>query len=67
MSIFLDIDTSVISKVRIGNRALAESKRKGAIAIETKKGVNYTRNVLLVLELEQNLLSVRRLIQNSII
>ncbi|TXG57853.1 hypothetical protein EZV62_015682 [Acer yangbiense] len=63
--IFLDIETTVRSKVKLGNGFIVESKGKGTILIETKRGPRYIRDVLLVSDLEQNLLSIRQLVENS--
>lgn len=57
-SIFMDVDSTIIPKVKLGNGAIVESKRKGKIAVETKKRMKYVNDVLLVPELSQNLLSV---------
>ena len=38
-SIFLNIDTSIKSQVRMGNGALVNAKGKGTISVETKRGV----------------------------
>ena len=57
-SIFIKMDTSLNSQVKIGNGALVQSKGKGTIAAEIKKRTRYISNVLLVPDLEQNLLSV---------
>ncbi|TXG63524.1 hypothetical protein EZV62_010518 [Acer yangbiense] len=63
-SIFCDIDASNKSQVRLGNGALVEVKGNGTIAIETKKGRRFIKNVLLVPNLQQNLLSVGQMIKN---
>ncbi|TXG63370.1 hypothetical protein EZV62_010364 [Acer yangbiense] len=64
-SIFCDIDASNKSQVRLGNGALVEVKGKGTIAVETNKGRRFIKNVLLVPNLQQNLLSVGQMIQNG--
>ena len=64
-SIFCDIDASNKSQVRLGNGALVEVKGKGTIAIETKKGRRFIKNVLIVPNLQQNFLSVGQMIQNG--
>ena len=63
--IFVEIDTSSNSQVKMGNGALVQSKGKGTIAIETKKGKKYIKDVLLVPDLEQNLLSVGQLVDHG--
>ncbi|TXG56303.1 hypothetical protein EZV62_017616 [Acer yangbiense] len=49
----------------LGNGALVEVKGKGTIAVETKKGRRFIKNVLLVPNLQQNLLIVGQMIQNG--
>lgn len=63
--IFLDMDTTVSSKVRLGNGSLVQAKGKGTISIETKKGKRYVHDVLFVPELEENLLSIDQLVENG--
>ncbi|XP_059650735.1 uncharacterized protein LOC132296564 [Cornus florida] len=63
-NIFLEIDSSSNSQVRIGNGALFQAKGKGTIAIETNKGRKHIRDVLLVPNLEQNLLNVGQLVEH---
>ncbi|XP_059670703.1 uncharacterized protein LOC132316214 [Cornus florida] len=64
-NIFLEIDFSSNSQVRMGNGALVQAKGKCTIAIETKKGRKHIRDVLLVPDLEQNLLSVGQLVEHG--
>lgn len=64
-NIFVQIDTTINPKVRMGNGAVAEAKGKGTIAINTKSGVKYIRDVLLVPDLKENLLSVGQLLEHD--
>ncbi|TXG67654.1 hypothetical protein EZV62_008929 [Acer yangbiense] len=64
-NIFLDVDSTVTPKVKLGNGAIVESKGKGRISVETKKGTKYVNDVLFVPELNQNLLSVGQLVENG--
>jgi hypothetical protein len=57
-SIFKDIDDSVKVKVRLGNDTIVESKGKGTVMVETKKGTRFIKDVLLVPNLKENLLSI---------
>jgi hypothetical protein len=41
--IFLDIDTSFPSKVKMGNGAMANVKGKGNVGVETKRGLKKIR------------------------
>ncbi|TXG67208.1 hypothetical protein EZV62_008483 [Acer yangbiense] len=64
-NIFSELDKSVKTKVKMGNGELVESKGKGTVAIQTRKGIRYIKDVLLVPSLDQNLLSVGQMIQNG--
>ena len=48
----------MISKVKIGNREFISVKGKSMVAIESLKGLKYITDVLYVLDIDQNLLSV---------
>ncbi|TXG55956.1 hypothetical protein EZV62_017269 [Acer yangbiense] len=63
--IFSELDKSVKTKVKMGNGELVESKGKGTVAIQTRKGTRYIKDVLLVPSLDQHLLSVGQMIQNG--
>lgn len=60
-----DIDYSKTTKVKMGNGMLVDTKGKGSIAMETKNGRMFIRDVMLVPELDQNLLSVGQLIEHN--
>lgn len=64
-SIFVSIDTSINSQVKMGNGALVKAQGKGTISVNTKKGERRIHDVLLVPDLEQNLLSVGQLIEHG--
>ncbi|RVW55367.1 Retrovirus-related Pol polyprotein from transposon TNT 1-94 [Vitis vinifera] len=64
-NIFLDMDTTINSQVKMGNGDLVNVKGKGTIGIQTKVGTKYIRDVLLVPALEQNLLSVGQLVEHG--
>jgi hypothetical protein len=63
--IFLDIDTSFHSKVKMGNGAVVDVKGKGNVGVETKRGLKKIREVLFVPELDQNLLSIGQLMEHD--
>ncbi|KAA8525231.1 hypothetical protein F0562_007086 [Nyssa sinensis] len=63
--IFIDMDKSINSQVKMGNGALVQAQGKGTIGIETKKGTKFIRDVLLVPDLENNLLSVGQLVEHG--
>lgn len=46
------------------NGSLVQTKRKGTIAIEAKKGKMYIQDLLPILDLEPNFLSVEQLIEH---
>ena len=64
-SIFKDIDKSVNVKVRLGNGAIVESQGKGTVMVETKKGTKFIKDVLLVPNLKENLLSIGQMMENG--
>ena len=64
-SIFKDIDDSVKVKVRLGNGTVVESKGKGTIMVETKKGTRFIKDVLLVPNLKENLLSIGQMMEKG--
>jgi hypothetical protein len=62
--IFLDIDTSFHSKVKMRNGVVVDVKGKGNVQVETK-GLKKIREVLFVSELNQNLLSIGQLMEHD--
>ena len=66
-SIFKDIDDSVKVKVRLGNGSVVESKGKGTVMVETKKGTRFIKDVLLVPNLKENLLSIGQMLEKEYI
>lgn len=66
-SIFKDIDYSVKVKVRLGNDSVVESKGKGTVMVETKKGTRFIKDVLLVPNLKENLLSIGQMLEKGYI
>ena len=64
-SIFIDIDSSSISQVKMKNGVLVQARGKRIIAIDTKKGRKFIHDVLFVPDLTQNLLSIGQLIEHG--
>nr|KYP58379.1 Retrovirus-related Pol polyprotein from transposon TNT 1-94 [Cajanus cajan] len=64
-SIFKDIDNSVKVKVRLGNGTMVESQGKGTVMVETKKGTRLIKDMLLVPNLKENLLSIGQMMENG--
>ena len=62
-SIFKEIDKIV--KVRLGNGAIVKSKGKDTIMVETKKGTRFIKDVLLVSNLKENLLSIGQMMKKG--
>ncbi|XP_015166688.1 uncharacterized protein [Solanum tuberosum] len=63
--IFRYLDRSAISKVRIDNGDYLLAKGKGTVAFESYSGTKLISDVLYVPELDQNLLSIGKLLQNG--
>ena len=63
--LFKELDTSVASKVKIGNGEYIAVKGKGTVAIESISGTKLIKDVLFVPNISQNLLSVGQLIQKG--
>ena len=64
-SIFKEIDKSINVKLRLGNGATVESQGKGIIMMKTKKGTEFIKDVLLVPNLKENLLSISQIMKNG--
>ncbi|CAA0805773.1 cysteine-rich RLK (RECEPTOR-like protein kinase) 8 [Striga hermonthica] len=65
LAIFIEIDMSFISNVRIGNGQLIPVKGKGIVAIESLSGLKHIYDVLYVPDIDQNLLSVGQLLEKD--
>ncbi|KAL0449216.1 UNVERIFIED_CONTAM: Retrovirus-related Pol polyprotein from transposon TNT 1-94 [Sesamum latifolium] len=63
--IFQRLDTNITSKVKLGNGAFIKENGKGSVPVDFKRGVKHINNVLFVLDLAQNLLSVGQLVKNG--
>ncbi|XP_024164205.1 uncharacterized protein LOC112171226 [Rosa chinensis] len=64
-SLLIDIDTSVTPRVRMDDGNLAQSQGRGTLVVETKKGRMYIKEVMIVPNLAENLLSVGQLIEHG--
>jgi hypothetical protein len=64
-SLFRNLQTTEVAKVRIGNGDCIATKGKGTIAITTNSGTKTISDVLYVLDIDQNLLSVGQLIKKG--
>jgi len=65
LSIFISIDRIAQSKVKLENGEVVHAKGKGTIYISTEKGTKIVTNVLYILELDQDLLSVAQMLKNG--
>jgi hypothetical protein len=65
ITLFKDLQSTEISKVRIGNGDYISAKGKGTIAIATNSGTKTISDVLYVPDIDQNLLSVGQLIEKG--
>ncbi|XP_052481151.1 uncharacterized protein LOC128035450 [Gossypium raimondii] len=63
--LFKNLDKSLKSRVRIGNRDYLEVKEKGIVAINSYAGTKLISDVLFVPEIDQNLLSVGQLVKKG--
>ena len=59
------MQSTEITKVRIGNDAYISAKGKGTISITTNSGTKSISNVLYVPDIDKNLLSVGQLIEKG--
>jgi hypothetical protein len=64
-TLFKDLQSTEISKVRIGNGDYISAKGKGTITIATNSGTETISDVLYVPDIDQNLLSVGQLIEKG--
>lgn len=64
-TIFKSIDQSVKVKVRLENDSVIESKGKCTIMMETDKGTQIIHEILLVLRLKENLLSICQMMERA--
>lgn len=63
--LFKELNKTIVSKVRIGNKQYIEVKGRGTIATEGHLGLKLIYDVLYVPELYQNLLSVAKLLEKG--
>ncbi|KAG2557530.1 hypothetical protein PVAP13_8NG216309, partial [Panicum virgatum] len=63
--IFQDVDSSHQAKIHMGNGSIAQGEGKGSVTIQTEDGPKFIKDVLLVPDLKQNLLSVGQLLEHG--
>ncbi|KAB2626788.1 retrovirus-related Pol polyprotein from transposon TNT 1-94 [Pyrus ussuriensis x Pyrus communis] len=64
-SLLLNLDSSVTCKVKMGTGNLEQATRKGTLIVDTKHGKRYINEVMLVLGLNENLLSVGQMMEHG--
>jgi hypothetical protein len=61
----INIDKTVTCKVKMGSGDLVQATGKGTLVVETQYGKRYIKEVLLVPELDENLLSVGQMMEHG--
>jgi hypothetical protein len=65
LSLFKDLDKSYMSKVRIGNEDYMKVEGKCAVEVETMSSTKSLKNVFYVPKINQNLVSIGKLIESG--
>ena len=65
LSLFKDLDKSYMSKVRIGNKDYMKVEGKCAVEVETMSSTKSLKNVFYVPKINQNLVSIGKLIESG--
>ncbi|CAN6684260.1 unnamed protein product [Malus baccata var. baccata] len=63
--LLVNIDKSVTAKVEMGTGQLVNVVGKGELMVETKQGKRYIKEIMLVLGLKENLLSVGKMMEHG--
>ena len=63
--LFKELDRTTISKVKIGNGDYIDVKGKGIVVLNSLSGLKYISDVLYMPDIDQNLLSVRQLMEKG--
>ena len=64
-SLLIDIDTNFTGKVKMGDGNIVKATRRGTLVINTKKGRRCIREVMLGPGFDENLLSVRQMMEHG--
>ncbi|KAL4307125.1 hypothetical protein AHAS_Ahas16G0247000 [Arachis hypogaea] len=64
-SLFSDINKSIRSGIRLGDRTIAQVNGKDTITVYTRIGTKNIHDILLVLKLPQNLLSIGQMMKKD--
>ena len=65
VEVFKHLDTTITSKVKVGNGEYLNVKGKGTAAISTPSGIKLISDVLYVPEISRNLLNVGQMIKKG--
>lgn len=63
--IFIDLDESIKTEVKMGNGVIFQAQGLGTIGVQTKQGMKFICDVLFVPDLDQNLLSLGQLLEHK--
>nr|XP_028964703.1 uncharacterized protein LOC114827175 [Malus domestica] len=64
-NILHNVDTTNLTRVKMGNGQLVDTLGRGTIAVHTKNGKMFIKDVMLVPDLKQNLLSLGQIIEHG--
>nr|CAH66391.1 OSIGBa0134J07.9 [Oryza sativa] len=64
-NLFREMDSLYHAKIHMGNGSIAQSEGKGTVAVQTADGPKFIKDVLLVPDLKQNLLSIGQLLEHG--
>ncbi|XP_071913903.1 uncharacterized protein [Coffea arabica] len=64
-SIFIDLDKSIKTEVKMGNGVIVQAQGLGTIGVQIRQGMKFIHDVLFVLDLDQNLLSLGQLLEHK--
>ena len=67
LSMFNELDKTCTSKVRIWIGDFIEVKGKRVVSVKTPSGIKLISDVLFVPEIDQNLLSIRQLLEKKLL
>ncbi|RVW73460.1 Retrovirus-related Pol polyprotein from transposon TNT 1-94 [Vitis vinifera] len=64
-TIFKDLDKTYNSTMKVGNGGYVDVKGRGMVAVKTNSGIKLISDVLFVLDISQNLLSVAQMLEKQ--
>ncbi|CAL8135751.1 unnamed protein product [Prunus armeniaca] len=63
--VLVDVDKNITAKLAMGTGQLVDVVGKGNLVVDTKMGIRYVKEVLLVVGLKENLLSVGQMMEHG--